>query len=78
MRNGYWEFPRTISAEDAKNVSLAIDRAETGGATLKVREGVRFISFDPATTPDAICCYCWSANLHTSTHCEKCGAPLIR
>ncbi len=52
-------------------------RAHDGKEPVFVKEGIEFHPFGAGQTPDAICLYCCTANLHTSMSCEKCGAPLV-
>lgn len=74
--DGYWEFDHTIPPAAIADFSEKWANRKLG-ETPFVRKGMRFVPFSAAAVPDALCRYCWSVNFHTSTSCEKCGAPLI-
>lgn len=77
--NGYWTVPVATPRSVVDDAMRVLDEHLQSGKPLLVSKGVEYHPFETTNaTPDALCRYCWSPNLHTSTHCEKCGAPLIR
>lgn len=74
--NGYWSYPSPITVEEFERVGEYISKWD-GRSPLMLRNGFEFHQFGPDETPDALCRYCWSPNLHTSTHCGKCGGPMV-
>ncbi len=80
--NGYLKVNHRLSIEEGERIRNAWDRHMAAVArgehkVIVLDNGIEFVPFAGQAVPNAICRYCWSPNLHTSTHCEKCGAPLL-